>query len=135
MGETPTIAIHSPKNHADKWFINRSDFDPSVHQVWDDDGDTKDVEPEIVMQEDAPVVDDDPGVEYIDPVVPDMPVESHDRPPTTPSVPDFITDYAGDIVGVNIIDPERRTSRRQVSMEEYDPDKHELWSTHPRFNR
>lgn len=50
-----------------------------------------------------------------------------------PSVPDFIHDEDGNIVTVNIIDPDRRTARKEIPYGEFDPDHHQLWSEHPRF--
>lgn len=60
------------------------------------------------------------------------PVVEH-VPLMRPSVPDFIHDEDGNIVTVNIIDPDRRTARKEIPYGEFDPDRHQLWSEHPRF--
>lgn len=125
-----TIEIHSPKNPSQKWIINTTDYKPDEHVIWGKEPpvvhrEVVIVEPVVVAQEPIPVTEELVAHMAIEPAPSHM----------MPSVPDFVTDDAGNIVGVNIIDPDKRTSRRQVLMEEYDPDKHELWSTHPRFNR
>lgn len=113
MAEVPTVEIHSPKDASKKWRINASDYDPTVHQLWDDTGTERAEEVDVVATEPKP--------------------ESAFHAGLTPSVSDFIEDQGGNIVSVNIIDPDRRTSRRTIAIDEYDPDQHDLWSTHPRF--
>lgn len=110
MAEIPTVEIHSPKDASQKWVINASDYDPEKHQLW---GEPEPSEPLT-----------DAHFEVAEKA------EVH----RVPSVPDFVEDEGGNLVSVNIIDPERRNARKEVPFEDYDPDKHELWSTHPRFN-
>lgn len=107
MPEIPTVEIHSPKDPSQKWIINQEDFDAAIHTLWD--------EP-VVSQEPEPVVTPEP---------PTMGMR--------PSVPDFVHNDDGDIVAVNIINPEHRNARLQIAYEDYDPAAHDLWSTHSRF--
>ena len=112
MPEIPTVAIYSPKDASQMWIINADDYDAEKHQLWGESEAVAEAEP--VGQADEPEA-----------------VEHH----RAPSVPDFIEDEGGNIVAVNIIDPERRNARKELPFESYDPDHHELWSSHPRFNR
>lgn len=34
MATLPTVAIHNPKNPAEQWIINQSDFNPLIHRLW-----------------------------------------------------------------------------------------------------
>lgn len=54
------------------------------------------------------------------------------RPTADHSTQDFV-EKDGSIVGVNIIDPDNRRARKTIPIDDYDIDKHELWSSHPRF--
>ncbi len=109
MTQLPTIEIHSPKDASQKWIINEQDYDPAKHVKWGDD--------EVVNE----------VLEVSEP--------GHERAPMVPSVPDFVTDEEGAVILVNVIDPDRRTSRRGVSLADYEAGGYELWSSHPRFNR
>lgn len=138
MAEVPTVEIHSPKDDSKMWVINQSDYDPANHRLWgeleasigvDSNGNEftqSDLDHAVIN-----VVDEtESDLELM--VVPAMVVE---RQPSVPSHPDFVSDSEGNVVSVNIIDPDRRTSRKEIPVAEYDPDRDELWSTHPRFNR
>lgn len=104
--ELPTVEIHSLKDPTQRWRINADDFDESIHRLWAPTG-----------PESAPEA------------------EPNIRVARTPSVPDFILDESGEAVAVNIIDPSQGRSRKQISAAEYNPNTHNLWSTHSRFQR
>ncbi len=146
MPELETVAIHNPKNAGEKWFINRIDYNPARDRLWSDPvpeeavetppvfeaTETDEDEYEDVSVNDGSDVAEEPNVE--EPNVEEPNVEEHRQ--LRPSVEDFVINHAtGEVVAVNVIDPERRTSRLEIPIEEYDADIHELWSTHPRFNR
>lgn len=111
MAELPTVEIHSPRDHAQMWIINEDDYDPEKHVRWGHE--TLSTSPV------ASTPSEDVGE-----------ARSH-----VPSAPDFLYDSEGNVESVNIIDPDRRTARKMIPFAEYDPDRDELWSTHPRFNR
>ena len=113
MPAIPTVEIHSWKDPDQKWVINAEDFDAEKHVRWGGPYPHQDIHPEA---EDVSAA----------------PVDSHT--PMRPSVPDYVHDDDGNIVTVNIIDPDRRTSRKEISYGDYDPDHHDLWSSHPRFH-
>lgn len=123
MATLLTVEIHSPKDPREKWIINLDDYDASKHTLWDEltqsqQGTVSNPVDEAVSTP-APVVDTKSSL-----------VHSGMRP----SVQDYVHDDDGNIVAVNIIDPERRTSRKEIPYGDYDPDIHELWSEHPRFH-
>lgn len=134
MAEVPTLEIHSPKDALQKWIINEDDFDPAKHRLWGH------------VQDDEPIGIDSEGNEFtqsqlatatihrVEEMV-TVPIPGPEVHRNVPSVPDYVQDDSGETVAVNIIDPDRRTSRKEIPMSDYDPDTHELWSTHPRFNR
>ena len=107
MPEIPTVEIHSPKDASQKWIINASDYDSEKHALWGQAG----------------------GQDVIE-----TPLPEPGHQGMRPSVPDYVHDDDGNIVAVNIIDPERRTARKEIPYGDYNPDEHELWSEHPRFN-
>lgn len=111
MPELETVEIKSWKNPNQCWVINQVDYDPAQHQLW---GDVQ------AMIEDIP-----------QPVVEAEP--EHEA--AIPSVPDFEYSATGDILTVNVINPERGTARLRIAAEDYNPDVHQLWSTHSRFQR
>lgn len=104
--ELPTVEIHSLKDPTQRWRINADDFDESIHRLWTP-----------ARSESVPEV------------------KPNARVARTPSVPDFVLDESGETVAVNIIDPRRGMSRKQIPTAEYNPDVHNLWSTHSRFQR
>lgn len=110
MPEVPTVEIHSLKNASEKWIINESDYDPAVHALWG-----QSVAVNAILEVAA---EPEPEPEHV---------------PMKPSVPDYVLDDDGNIVAVNIIDPDRRTTRKEIPIGEFDPDQHQLWSEHPRF--
>jgi len=118
MPEVPTVEIQSPHDPGVKWIINESDFDPKTHVLWGESG----AKVEAVPQ-DIPIPVD----------APDVP-QGASHGGMRPSVPDYIYGESGDIVAVNIINPQQRTSRLEIAYGDYDPDCHQLWSQHPRFN-
>lgn len=145
MAGLPTIEIHSPKDKSQRWVINECDYDPSRHQLWG--------EPELALSDEDPDVqlfvmtaDSDPddtgppigidsdGNEFTQSDL-DRAIIQPVKKQNSPSRPDFVEDDEGNQVAVNIINPEYRNSRKEIPLSEYDPDVHELWSTHPRFNR
>lgn len=109
MPELPTIDVHSPRDPSHRWIINVDDFDPAKYTRW--------------------------GASHQDRV----PEPRHEPPPERlhvpmkPSVDDFVCDEDGNFVAVNIINPEQRNARKEIPYGEYDPDVHQLWSTHNRF--
>lgn len=115
MSELATVEIHSPKDQSQKWIINQDDFDASKHVLWGMMVQGKDDE------ETAPIVAPEPAKE---------PEHSAMRP----SVPDYVHDDDGNIVAVNIINPNQRNARLEIPYSEYDPDHHDLWSSHSRFH-
>lgn len=138
MAEVPTVEVHSPKDASKKWIINQDDYTPEKYRLWGDP------DPSMSINSDGNELTqlglDHALVNAVDTA--ESETESSvvlaaivERQPSTPSHPDFVSDSDGNIVGVNIIDPDRRTSRKEIPVAEYDPDSHELWSTHPRFNR
>jgi len=135
MPEIPTVAIHSPKDDSQMWIINRDDYDPEKHQLWGE------AEPAIGIDSDGnEFTQSDLDKSVIRQVgegqyVMETPEPEHAEHRMVPSVPDFIEDEQGNILSVNIIDPDRRNARKELPFESYDPDHHELWSSHPRFNK
>lgn len=109
MAELPTVEIHSPKDYSQKWIINAHDFDASSHVRWGDPVPANAPDPEL------------------------LPLEERVHHPARPSAPDFIMDEQGNIVSVNIINPDQRQARKEIPFSEYNPDDHELWSSHNRF--
>lgn len=107
MPEIPTVEIHSPKDVSQKWIINASDYNPGQHALWGG-----------LVEQDAI----------------NVPASEPEHQGMRPSVPDYVHDDDGNIVAVNIIDPERRTARKEIPYGDYNPDEHELWSEHPRFH-
>lgn len=103
MASVPTVEIQNPKDSSQKWIINADDYSPEKHVLWG-----------MVEAEEMPVAN---------------PVHT----PMRPSVPDFVSDDDGNITSVNVINPNQRNARLEIPFAEYDPDSHELWSTHPRF--
>lgn len=123
MSSVPTVDIQSPHDPNTKWIINESDYDASKHVLW---GERTQPQQETVAI---------PGDEADSTPAPVLDTHSHHiQSGMRPSVPDYIYNESGDIVAVNIINPQRRSERTQVSYEMYDPDAHQLWSMHPRFN-
>ena len=120
MAELPTIKIHSLKDPRQSWVINLEDFDGSIHTEWD-----------ASSVEKLPTDDPSPVVDSGSASSPDT--EHQETRTASPSVPDFVYDEAGEITVVNIINPDRQTSRLQISAADYNPDIHQLWSMHPRF--
>lgn len=122
MPSLPTVEIHSPKDASQKWVINQDDYDASKHTLW---GELAQPQQEAVVHSrevvlaPAPVMDTE-----------SLPVYSGMRP----SVPDYVHDDNGDIVAVTIINPNQRNARLEIPYSDFDPDIHELWSSHPRFN-
>jgi hypothetical protein len=106
MPELSTVEIRSTKDESQKWIINESDYNPDIHTLW-------------VSDDDSVMVSEEPQDESVD--------DDH-------SDEDFIEDKDGNQF-VNIINPSNRRSRLQISLDEYDPEKHEVWSSHPRFNK
>lgn len=109
MAELETVEIHSLKNPSEMWILNREDFDAEIHTLWADPVAVEGAEP-ITVEEPQPTVT---GMR--------------------PSVPDFVHNDDGDIVAVNIINPEHRNARLQIPYQDYDPASHDLWSSHSRF--
>jgi hypothetical protein len=108
MASLPTISIHSWKDATQEWIINSSDFDPDKHTKW---GEGK----------------------AVSAIIETAARHRQHTPHMSPSVPDFVTDDNLTIIAVNIIDPEKGTSRKEIPIDEYDADKHSLWSSHTRF--
>lgn len=111
MAELPTVEIHSPKDPTQKWVINQDDYDPEKHLLWGHGNLST-------------------SLRALTPPEEEREVRSH-----VPSAPDFVYDSDGNVESVNIIDPDRRVARKLIPYDDYDPARHELWSTHPRFNR
>lgn len=109
MAVVPTVEIHNPKDNTQKWIINQGDYDPEKHVLWG------------MVQ--------NPSVPESEPVR----VQERQHTPMQPSVPDFMMDDDGNITHVNIINPNQRNARLEIPYSEYDPDSHELWSSHSRF--
>jgi|SRR5688500_15447829 len=108
MAETQTLAIRSWKDPSQRWIINADDFDESRHTRWG----------EPMTPESKP----EPA-----------PHQERVHTPLRPSAPDFILDEQGNIASVNIINPDQRSARKEIPFGDYDPDVHELWSSHSRF--
>lgn len=107
MAAVPTVEIHNPKDSSQKWIINAGDYSPEKHVLWG-----------MVKAQDAPVAE---------------PVQERQHTPMQPSVPDFVMDDDGNITHVNVINPHQRNARLEIPYGDYDPDSHELWSSHSRF--
>ena len=122
MPELATIEIRSLKNPEEKWIINLQDYDPEVHTRWDEPiPSARSARPEPVPSEHAPDSDAETAT-------------GAEEGEVVPSVDDFIQDEDGNEF-VNIINPDNRRARLQIPADEFDPDEHELWSSHPRFQR
>lgn len=55
MPELPTIAIVCPKNDAECWIINLSDYDPTRHVLWADRIHKEDHETKVETQKEQTV--------------------------------------------------------------------------------
>ena len=122
MPELETIEIRSGKNPEEKWIINLQDYDPGVHTRWDEPlPSASSAQPEPAPSEQSPHSDAETATEA-------------EEGEVAPSVDDFFQDDDGNEF-VNIINPENRRARLQIPVDEFNPDEHDLWSSHPRFQR
>lgn len=142
MAQVDTVEIRSPKDPTQKAIINREDYDESVHTLWGEDvprvgnynPDKMDELPSARTMEERRETQEraeEAESEMVQPaeVEPEPADAEEDH-----SAEDFVQDDDGNDV-VNVINPDNRRSRMQIPVSEYDPDKHELWSTHPRFHQ
>ena len=123
MAEVPTVEIYSPKDPTQKWIINADDYDASKHMLWGE---------RTQSQQETVAIPDDEAV-----LAPAPELDTHSHPVQSgmrPSVPDYVQDDDGNVVAVNIIDPDRRTSRKEIPIGDFNLYIHKLWSEHPRFN-
>lgn len=121
MAVLPTVEIHSWKDPGQKWIINADDFDSSEHVRWG-----------------GPVPANPPDPELLSPAEragapTSFPPAERAHTPMRPSAPDYVHDDDGNIIAVNIINPNQRNARLEIPFSTYDPDVHELWSSHSRF--
>ena len=133
MTELETIAIYSPKDGVSKWIINKEDYDPQAHKLWGD-GKVAQVSKPAVESIAAPPPVSEPAVDFEELSIHAQKeqVEAEGEQAEVQEAedvnPDDFVYENSDIVGVVIVDPANRRAKKEISVSEYNPDTHTLWS-------
>ena len=99
MPELETVEIHSLTDPSQMWRINLKDFDPSKHMRWSNNAEAKEVLAEAEIE-----------------------AEKQEEIET-----DFIYED-GAVESLFVVDPNDKRRRIEISIQDYNPDLHTLWS-------